>query len=364
MKLLYCIDERGLKGGAHIATELLIAALREKGHHVDVMEAIRRNTFWDYCQRAYLRVFPRKRLPLFLRDPWGVRRRKMMSYDTVCVMSESSTFTALVATLPASVRKVQMIHTHYPRWAGLVKRDVAADERLFKKMDCIAAVGVICARDLAELMPSCREKIVPFHNLINQDGLAYREKTPHDGPVRIISLARINDKVAKDGPRMIRVAKRLKDEGVDFVWDNYGGGGNGFAACQVEIKRLGLSDVFRIHPYDPQARAKIAAADLFVLLSHYEGLPNVIYESRLSGTLVLATRVGGIPEQIVEGETGWLVDDDEEAIVNKLMWILGHVEELLGLSRMLRNYGYSTDSIVAEHEALLFGIIPQKYEVE
>ena len=31
MKLLYCIDECGLKRGAHVATELLIAALREKG---------------------------------------------------------------------------------------------------------------------------------------------------------------------------------------------------------------------------------------------------------------------------------------------------------------------------------------------
>ena len=58
MKLLYCIDERGLKGGAHIATELLITPFREKGHQVDVVEAIRRNSFWGYCQRAYLRVFP------------------------------------------------------------------------------------------------------------------------------------------------------------------------------------------------------------------------------------------------------------------------------------------------------------------
>ena len=353
MKLLYCIDERGLKGGAHLATELLITALREKGHQVDVMEAIRRDTFWGYCQRAYSRVFPRKRLPLFLRDPWGVRRRKMMSYDTVCVMSESSTFTALVATLPASVRKVQMIHTHYPRWAGLVKRDVAADERLFKKMDCIAAVGVIGARDLAELMPSCRDKIVPFHNLINQDRLVYQEKKPHDGPVRIISLARINDRVAKDGPRMIRVAKRLKDVGVDFVWDNYGGGGNGFAACQAEINRLGISDVFRIHPYDPQARAKIAAADLFVLPSHYEGLPNVIYESLLSGTPVLATKVGGIPEQIVEGETGWLVDDGEAAIVTRLESLIWHKEILQTASRGLQTYRYDADAIVAKHETLL-----------
>lgn len=279
----------------------------------------------------------------------------MRLYDTVCVMSESSIFTALVATFPASVRKVQMIHTHYPRWAGLVKRDIAADERLFKKMDCIAAVGVIGARDLAELMPSCRDKIVPFHNLINQDGIVYREKTPHDGPVRIISLARINDRVAKDGPRMIRVAQRLKAAGLHFIWDNYGGSGNGFAACQKEIDRLGIGDTFRIHPYDPQARAKIAEADLFALLSHYEGLPNVIYESLLSGTPVLVTAVGGILEQIVEDETGWLVDDDEDAIMTRLESLILHKQIIFELNRRLQSYAYDNDLIVFEHEIFLRG---------
>ena len=353
MKLLYCIDERGLKGGAHIATELLISALREKGHQVDVMEAIRRNSFWGYCQRAYLRIFPRRCLPLFLRDPWGTRRRKMRSYDTVCVMSETSTFSALVATLPASVRKVQMIHTNYPMWAKLAKRDTAADERLFVWMDCIACVGKIGAQQFAEMFPALREKVVPFYNLIDQTGLKYRVKKPHDGPMRIISLARIDDRGAKDGPRMIRVAKRLKDAGVDFIWDNYGGGGNGLEACKAEVERIGLSGIFNIHGYVAHAREKIAEADLFVLLSHYEGLPNVIYEALLSGTPVLATRVGGIPEQIEDSVNGWLVEDNEELIAKRMV---GEIERRTGILRAneaLSAYVYDNVSVVQKHEDFL-----------
>lgn len=353
MKLLYCIDERGLKGGAHIATELLITVLCEKGHQVDVMEAIRRESFWGYCQRAYLRLFPRKRLPLFLRDPWGMRRRKMRSYDTVCVMSETSTFTALVATLPSTVRKVQMIHTNYPMWAKLAKRDTAADERLFAQMDCIACVGKIGARQFAEMFPALKEKVVPFYNLIDQSGLKYREKKPHDGPVRIISLARIDDRGAKDGPRMIRVAKRLKDEGVDFVWDNYGGGGNGLEACRTEVEELGLTGVFNIHGYVAHAREKIAEADLFVLLSHYEGLPNVIYEALLSGTPVLATRVGGIPEQVEDGERGWLVDDVEEKIVEKICNLVIHSSFLFNANKHLAGYAYDNSVRMLQHERIL-----------
>jgi len=50
-----------------------------------------------------------------------------------------------------------------------------------------------------------------------------------------------------------------------------------------------------------------AAADLLVLPSHTEGRPTVVYEAMASETAVLATAVGGVPEQVVDGETGRLI---------------------------------------------------------
>lgn len=279
----------------------------------------------------------------------------MRSYETVCVVSESSGFSALVATLPPTVRKVQMIHTNYPMWAKLAKRDTAADERLFVKMDCIACVGKIGARQFAEMFPALREKVVPFYNLIDQSGLKYREKKPHDGPVRIISLARIDDQGAKDGPRMLRVAKRLKDAGVDFIWDNYGGGGNGLEACKAEVEKIGLSGIFNIHGYVAHAREKIAEADLFVLLSHYEGLPNVIYEALLSGTPVFATEVGGVSEQIRNGESGWLVGDDDDAVFEGLCQKIECRQSLRAYSMALSSYTYDNSMVVLAHLDMLLG---------
>lgn len=49
------------------------------------------------------------------------------------------------------------------------------------------------------------------------------------------------------------------------------------------------------------------AADLFCLVSNSEGLPNVIVESLLCGTPVIATSVGEIPDLIKEGVNGYLV---------------------------------------------------------
>ena len=59
------------------------------------------------------------------------------------------------------------------------------------------------------------------------------------------------------------------------------------------------------------AREIIAAADLFVLSSQFEGMPISVLEAMGTRTSVLSTRVGGLPEMIVEGQEGTLVDPGE-----------------------------------------------------
>jgi glycosyltransferase involved in cell wall biosynthesis len=46
--------------------------------------------------------------------------------------------------------------------------------------------------------------------------------------------------------------------------------------------------------------------DAFLLTSHWEGLPRVLLEARTIGLPVVATRVGGVEEAIVQGRHGWL----------------------------------------------------------
>ncbi|MBW8270137.1 glycosyltransferase family 4 protein [Caldovatus aquaticus] len=70
------------------------------------------------------------------------------------------------------------------------------------------------------------------------------------------------------------------------------------AALGPRLKRLGYRhDVARL----------LAAADVFALPSHFEGLPMSVIEAMLTGLPVVATDIRGPREQVVPGETGFLV---------------------------------------------------------
>ena len=70
------------------------------------------------------------------------------------------------------------------------------------------------------------------------------------------------------------------------------------AGLGSRLRRLGARD---------DVPAVLAAADVFALPSHFEGLPMSIIEAMLAGLPVVATSIRGPREQVVHGETGLLV---------------------------------------------------------
>lgn len=67
----------------------------------------------------------------------------------------------------------------------------------------------------------------------------------------------------------------------------------------------------------------LRAADVLLLCSHSEGMPLSVLEAQASGALVIASSVGGIPEIVRDGETGWLVrDGDVEGFASRLRSVL------------------------------------------
>lgn len=72
-------------------------------------------------------------------------------------------------------------------------------------------------------------------------------------------------------------------------------------------EKLGVAGRFHLAGFRTDIPACLAAMDLFVLPSLFEGLPISILEAMASGLPVVATNVDGVPEAVVDGVTGLLV---------------------------------------------------------
>lgn len=85
------------------------------------------------------------------------------------------------------------------------------------------------------------------------------------------------------------------------------------AALEHQARALSVADRIRFLGHVPEARRLLAAFDLFVLPSLMEGMGIAALEAMAAGLPVVATAVGGIPELVVDGQTGRLVPPADPA---------------------------------------------------
>lgn len=108
---------------------------------------------------------------------------------------------------------------------------------------------------------------------------------------------------------LVSAVDAVRSELGDAVFEICGDGSLSARVRQDVIDR-GLSDlfVFRGWVKGKDQRAALARAHVLVMPSRREGLPNAALEAMASGLPVLATRVGGLPDLVQNGSTGWLVE--------------------------------------------------------
>jgi glycosyltransferase involved in cell wall biosynthesis len=93
------------------------------------------------------------------------------------------------------------------------------------------------------------------------------------------------------------------------------GGGEHGAALEHRAAELGLGDAVAFLGTCDGARVRrlLGGAAALAVPSIYEGMPLVVLEAMAAGVPVVASAVSGIPEVVVDGETGWLVPPESPA---------------------------------------------------
>src|SRR5882672_7051780 len=93
----------------------------------------------------------------------------------------------------------------------------------------------------------------------------------------------------------------------------------------AQAARLGIGARTSLLGHREDSAQLAAAFDVAVLASLSEGLPNAVMEAMAAGAPVVATAVGGTPELIEDGETGFLIPPaNPEALAERIEYALSH----------------------------------------
>jgi len=220
---------------------------------------------------------------------------------------------ALAAVFKGRSRLVWHVHDMGESLSGA---HLAAERALMGRADRVAAVSEAVAQAVRLRVPRASGRIRVVPNGI-RTGMTV-DRPGHSGPPVIGFVGRL-DEPKKGLDVLLRSIRRVAAArpAVRFV---IAGDGPSAAGLRARAEEWGLSGFIEWRGEVRDVPALLPTFDAFVLPSLWEGVPIALIEAMDAGLPVVATRVGGVPEVVVDGETGRLVPPaDEERLAAAIL---------------------------------------------
>lgn len=176
------------------------------------------------------------------------------------------------------------------------------------------------------------------------------DRTSSD-PLRIVHVS--NFRAVKDPQAAARVFVAVRRHVDAELW--LVGDGQEMAATRRLLRRAGVHRHVRLFGLRHDVEGILARADLLLVTSRSESFSLAALEAAASAVPVVATRVGGVPEVVVDGQTGILFDlDDVDAAVRASRRLLTDpaLRATMGRAARTRAERFSTERIVPRYEAV------------
>lgn len=237
--------------------------------------------------------------------------------------------------------------------------------RAFTKADSVQAISTFLA-DWAkrrgarqvEVIPNAVETARFTQTFTHEDRVRKAaELGKKDGEVWLVTTSRLVPKNAVD--TVIRAMPGMPEHVVFVIC----GIGPEEAALRLVVKELGVENRVRFLGEVAQQDLPLvlSACDIFTRPSRSEGMGISFIEAMAAGLPIVATRVGGIPDFLTEGKTGWTVDvDAPDQIVNAVQDILddpAKTSRIVADARTLALGEYDWDLIASKMRALFARLV-------
>jgi sugar transferase (PEP-CTERM/EpsH1 system associated) len=243
----------------------------------------------------------------------------------------------------------------------------------FSLTDQILSVSALLADQLSRDLGIKRTRILPILNGVDVQKFApdaakrkqYREQWGFGQNDVLIGTVGRPMKV-KNHQLMIRALKRLREQGYPVHFAIVGD--TPLRSLKDELvalaQSLGVADRVHFLGFQSDVPGYLNMFDIFVLPSLSEGCSNVIQEAMATGLPIVASRVGGNPELVQDGETGLLFESNSvEALARALQTLLDDPQKAQALgNRALQRAreAFSLEKMVENYEALYYRLLKEK----
>jgi len=330
-------------GGAEVVGANLVLALRRRGFELTVVTSL---DSWDLPDVVLFPGIPVHRFafrealaPSHLDEMMSLRARLRALMREVAPqliylngIGLSSFF--CLGSAPAGVPLLVRVNREF----GFASSRATAPTLLRNVLDRAAWVAGVSAAALEQVRRTAPH-IVPRSSVV-YNGVEASPQAPDAPPL--------------DPPHLLCLGRLVRDKGFDIAVEalprilersprlrvTIAGGGPERAALEEQVRGLGLAHAVDFTGWiaPPAVPQLISSATLLLLPSRTDGLPAVALQAAAMGRAVIATRVGGIPEIVLHGETGLLVDPTGAAFADAVTALLEGGEDLqrLGLAAWRR----------------------------
>lgn len=286
-------------------------------------------------------------------NTWKLFRSLPKTYDVAVAYSQNGQAPYYVIDKVQADRKVMWYHNGAYEKTG---KDYDLDRAYYTKFDYLVAVSNDCAAVLKEKFPEARERIIVLRNICDRQSIRENAEKFHPrgfDPERkhIVTVGRMTREKGAD--QALEACRILCESGADICW-HWIGDGDQADAIRKKAEELGLQDRFILEGNQKNPYPFLRAADIYVQPSYYEAYSTTVTEAKVLERPIVTTNVGGMRDQLTEGETGLIVPIDASAIAAGVKKLLE--DSSLGeyFSRNLKEENYETDAELEQYRQTVF----------
>lgn len=259
-------------------------------------------------------------------------------------------FAAWLADVPVVVHTVHGVPFTEDRNALLNRFVLQCERAAARRTDRIVTNADAITEEYLQRGIGRSEQYTTVYSGIDLD--RFRDASPADdidgSGVRVVMVSRLVD--GKGIYDLFDALERIESDAVTVYLV-----GDGPLRAELEMTVARRELPVHLLGYRSDVESIMAACDLFVLPSYREGTPRVITEAMASGLPVVSTDIAGIPEQVVDGENGFLIQPgDVDGLVDRLERVIESAElreefRSVGRERVER---FSVETMLSDLDAI------------